>query len=442
MRRRRSTRTSRCSALTRSALARSSASAPTSTARRTTHSTRPTRRRRRHCPWWRSHRARRRRRTPRIVVRYAHIRRRTARFAALNNCSTRAYLHRISRGVSLRTVFHRPRSALRRHRPVHKTMLTRIRSNRRISIQRDHPRRASSPHNRPRNSRWCSGRYHRGIRERFPRRRFHHFPVLPCARHCLLRNRAARHRKNSPRQIDRLFPLSIQRMHGHHSQQSRLRAYEYPRHRPERNKSVKAAKPKSWRPQPPIPRLEYPASVVIRQPAPRLRTHKCPAKRRIHKPTSARERRPPQPHSVRPPAISISVDRIPRPIRIKVRHSRAVGTRVHVLPPGIRRGSHRLFAPGNPPIEFIALRQPRNLRRLLVPRAHRQRLPLHQQRVLFLPQNVDPPLGHIHHAAIVEIVQPEPRASRGFRGEVAARYAEIILAARIHIERRRSLAQH
>jgi hypothetical protein len=214
---------------------RPSALTPSATAARR----RPSRRRR--------HRTSRRSRAPRTVHRHSHIRGSTASRPDRDGRLTTGCASRLFRGVGLRSIF-RCRRTLRRRRPINKPMLTRIVSNRRISVQRDHPRRASSPNNRAGDSRRRSGRYHRRIRKRRPRRRFHHLPTLPGTRHGLLQNRATGHRKNSPRQIDWLFSSNIQRMHRHHSQQSVLRTDEYSRHRPERHKSVKSTESQSRRP--------------------------------------------------------------------------------------------------------------------------------------------------------------------------------------------------
>ena len=239
-------------------------------------------------------------------------------------------------------------------------MFARVVHNRRVAVQRDHARVAASADDRPRNPRRRGRRHHRGVRQRIARRSLHHLPTLPrCGRacHCLLRNRSAGNRKDSLCQVDRLFASHIQGMHRHQPNQAGLRANENSRHRPERRKSVKPkAKSKSRRPQPSKKRVEYPAAEVIRQPAPRLRADERRAEHRIHKPAATREGRPAQPHSVRPPAISVSADRIPRTVGVKVRYSRGVVRRVHVLLTRVRCRRHGVFSSSNPAIEIVILR--------------------------------------------------------------------------------------
>src|SRR5689334_11224526 len=163
-------------------------------------------------------------------------------------------------------------------------------------------------------------------------------------------------------------------MSGYHSQQTILRPDENTGHRTERHKSAKSesAKAKSRRPQPSVKWIEHPSAIVIRQPAPRLRTDKRPAKHRVHEPASARKRRPAQSHAVRPPTISVSSDRIPRSVRVKVRDPRSVVRRAHILLRCARRRRHGILATRNPAVEIIIVWKPRDFRGLLIARAHRK----------------------------------------------------------------------
>src|ERR1700687_1759263 len=114
-------------------------------------------------------------------------------------------------------------------------------------------------------------------------------------------------------------------MRRHQPEQTCLRADENASHRPKWRNSVEAqAESKPRRPQPSKKRVEYPAPIVIRQPAPGLRADKRPAEGWIHEPTATREGRPAEPHSVQTPAISVAADRVPRALGIEVRYRCAV----------------------------------------------------------------------------------------------------------------------
>src|SRR5258708_28577688 len=176
-------------------------------------------------------------------------------------------------------------------------MFVRIVGNRRVAVERDYTRVTASADDRPRNARWRDSCRHRRIGKRFPRRRFHYFPSLPCAGGRLLRNRATCHREHSLRQVDRLFASNVLWMRRHEPQQTGLRADENAGHRTERRNSVKpSAETKPRRPPTSKKRIKHPAAIVIRQPAPRLRPDERPAKHSIHQPPPPTKSYPPQPH--------------------------------------------------------------------------------------------------------------------------------------------------
>ncbi len=166
-------------------------------------------------------------------------------------------------------------------------------------------------------------------------------------------------------------------MHRHQAQQSRLGAHENSCHRTERHKSVESAKAKARRPKPSKHGIKNPAAIVIGQPAPRLVADKAPAIRRIHEPTAAVEGRPTQPDSIRPPAIAVAPDRVPRAVGVKISEAGRVVGRVHVLLRRVGRRHHRILASRYPAIKIVAVRQPLDLHGFIVPSAHRQRLALH-----------------------------------------------------------------
>src|SRR5229473_320582 len=68
----------------------------------------------------------------------------------------------------------------------------------------------------------------------------------------------------------------------------------------------------SRRPYPSKTGLEDPSAEVIRQPTPRLVADKRPAEDRIGIPVAVIERRPSEANAVRPPAVTVAGNGIPR----------------------------------------------------------------------------------------------------------------------------------
>src|SRR6266702_5077448 len=109
------------------------------------------------------------------------------------------------------------------------------------------------------------------------------------------------------------------------------------------------------RPYPAVSRREYPAAIVIRQPAPRRRTDKCIAEERILIPPAIAERRPAEAHPERPPAVAIPGHRIPRAVGVEIPKARRIVRRIHILRGIVRCSRHTVNAAGYPAVEIVGI---------------------------------------------------------------------------------------
>src|SRR5277367_4555957 len=83
-------------------------------------------------------------------------------------------------------------------------------------------------------------------------------------------------------------------------------------------------------PNPTEARLENPAAVVVREPAPGLIADESPAECGVLKPATTRKRAPAKADAVRTPAVTVAADGKPRTVGVEVSESRSVARRVVV----------------------------------------------------------------------------------------------------------------
>src|SRR5579859_4881925 len=152
-------------------------------------------------------------------------------------------------------------------------------------------------------------------------------------------------RENSLAQILRGLAGLVPRMQRNDAERAAV-ANPYGRRRPVIHRPAKTKA--SGRPHPPVKRRENPSAIVLRQPAPRRRTYKRIAKKRILVPTAVTEGRPAEAHAERPPAVTIAAHRKPRTVCVEITKARRIVRRIYVLRGIVRGGHHAVNAPGNP----------------------------------------------------------------------------------------------
>src|SRR5713226_2588684 len=112
----------------------------------------------------------------------------------------------------------------------------------------------------------------------------------------------------------------------------------------------RAAKP--GHPEPPETRPEIPATEVIRQPAPRLKTYPGPPQSRVERPAAVPVRNPVEAHAIRPPAATVAVQVVPASVAVKIRKTVAV-RRADVAQLGVGAGVHDFIAVGHPVVPLV-----------------------------------------------------------------------------------------
>src|SRR5579883_3149419 len=137
-------------------------------------------------------------------------------------------------------------------------------------------------------------------------------------------------------------------------------------------------------PHPAEARLEKPAPIVVREPAPRLIARERPAKNGIEEPAAIVERRPAESRAIRPPTVPIAGHRKPRAIRVQVIEARVIGTDA-VLQTGVRALGKRIDSAGNPFVKIIQVPALGDGRRKRIAGLHGERLAFREgRRAVFL----------------------------------------------------------